>query len=194
MTHRKLVVATAGLAALCALSAANVDAQPFRGRAHFRPRVFVGGFYDPFYSPFFFAPYGWGPYAYAPYAYGGYAPYGFRSEPTGEARVLVTPKQAEVFVDGYRAGIVDDFDGTFQRLHVTPGGHDITIYLPGYRTVNERVYFGDGSTVKIRETMARLSPGEKSEPPPVPAPRRRSRDRASDGDDAPYGRDGGEPR
>jgi hypothetical protein len=181
VTHRKLVVATAGLAALCALSAANADAQPYRGRGHFGARVFVGGYYDPFfYSPFFYAPYGWGPYAYAPYAYGAYAPYGFRREPTGEARIQVTPKQAEVFVDGYRAGIVDDFDGAFQRLHVTPGGHEITLFLPGYRTVTERVYFGEGSTVKIRETMVPLARGESSEPPPRPAPRRRSRERASD--------------
>jgi hypothetical protein len=174
VNHRKLVVATAGLAAVCALSAANVEAQPYRGRGHGRARVFVGGYYDPFYSPFFYTPFGWGPYAYAPYAYGGYAPYRFR-EPSGEARLLVTPKQAEVFVDGYRAGIVDDYDGAFQRLHVTPGGHEITVFLPGYRTLTERVYFGEGSTVKIRETMVPLSPGEKSEPPPAPAPRSRSR-------------------
>ncbi len=181
MTHRKLVVATAGLAAVCALSAANVEAQ-HRGRGHFRTRGFVGGYYDPFfYSPFFFTPFGWGPYAYAPYAYGAYAPYRFRGAPTGEARVLVTPKRAEVFVDGYRAGIVDDFDGAFQRLHVTPGGHEITLFLPGYRTLTERVYFGEGSTVKIRETMAPLAPGEKSEPPPAPQPRRR-RSRSRDGE------------
>ena len=176
MTHRKLVVASASLAALCALSAATVEAQPYRGRGRGRARVIVGGYYDPFYSPFFYTPFGWGPYAYAPYAYGGYAPYRFR-EPSGEARLLVTPKQAEVFVDGYRAGIVDDYDGAFQRLHVTPGGHEITVFLPGYRTLTERVYFGEGSTVKIRETMVRLAAGEKSEPPPAPAPRSRSRSR-----------------
>ena len=47
----------------------------------------------------------------------------------------VTPRQAEVFVDGYYAGIVDDFDGMFQRLRVEPGQHEITLYLDGYRTV-----------------------------------------------------------
>ena len=31
-------------------------------------------------------------------------------------RLEVTPKEAEVYVDGYYAGIVDDFNGTFQRL------------------------------------------------------------------------------
>ena len=38
----------------------------------------------------------------------------------------VTPRQAEVFIDGYYAGIVDDFDGMFQRLRVEPGQHEIT--------------------------------------------------------------------
>src|SRR5439155_20300398 len=54
-------------------------------------------------------------------------------------RIEATPKQAEVYVDGYYAGIVDDFDGTFQRLHAQPGQHEITLYLDGYRTVRQRV-------------------------------------------------------
>jgi hypothetical protein len=33
-----------------------------------------------------------------------------------------TPRDAEVYVDGYYAGTVDDFDGTFQRLHIDTGG------------------------------------------------------------------------
>ena len=32
-------------------------------------------------------------------------------------RLQVKPLDTMVFVDGYFAGIVDDFDGTFQRLH-----------------------------------------------------------------------------
>jgi len=77
--------------------------------------IISGGFYSPFYyDPF------WGPYPY--YGYGAY-PIGARS--AGEVRVLATPKQAEVLVDGFYAGVVDDFDGTFQRLHTTPGGHAI---------------------------------------------------------------------
>ena len=183
MTHRKLVVASA-VAAACALSAANVDARPSHGR------VFVGGFYRPYFAPFygfyapFYAPYGWGPYGYAPYAYGAYGPHGYGGyAASGEARVLVTPKQAEVFVDGYRAGVVDDFDGAFQRLQVAPGGHEITLFLRGYRTISERIYFSTGSTVKIREAMVPLAPGESSEPPPPPPPRRRARTTDNDADE-----------
>ncbi len=44
-------------------------------------------------------------------------------------RIQADPPQAEVYVDGYYAGIVDDFDGLFQRLHVAPGTHEITLRL-----------------------------------------------------------------
>src|SRR5215813_460432 len=66
----------------------------------------------------------WYPYPY-PYPY--YYPVYFR--PEADVRVLATPKQAEVYVDGYYAGIVDDFNGVFQRLHVAPGDHAITLHL-----------------------------------------------------------------
>ena len=34
--------------------------------------------------------------------------------------MLVDPAEARVYVDGYYAGTVDDFDGLFQRLNVSP--------------------------------------------------------------------------
>jgi len=121
--------------------------------------IISGGFYSPFYyDPF------WGPYPY--YGYGAY-PIGARS--AGEVRVLATPKQAEVLVDGFYAGVVDDFDGTFQRLHTTPGGHAITLHLEGYRTVTQNIYVTPGDTFKLQLTMDRLRPGETSDPPPIPA-------------------------
>jgi hypothetical protein len=64
---------------------------------------------------------------------------------------------------------VDDFDGVFQRLRLRPGGHEITIYLDGYRTITENIYLSSGSDRKIRLTMARVREGERSEPPPAPA-------------------------
>jgi hypothetical protein len=33
-------------------------------------------------------------------------------------QLQVTPRETEVFVDGYFAGRVDDFDGRFQRLPI----------------------------------------------------------------------------
>ena len=84
-------------------------------------------------------------------------------------RFDVTPQQAEVFVDGYYAGIVDDFDGMLQRLRVEPGQHEITLYHDGYRTARQRVYLARDRTFKIRLQMEPLAPGEVGEARPVPA-------------------------
>lgn len=67
-------------------------------------------------------------------------------------------------------GTVDEFDGMFQRLHVTPGEHEITFYLQGYRTIRQRLYLSVNATRKITETMEKLATGEAIEPPPQPSP------------------------
>jgi hypothetical protein len=83
-------------------------------------------------------------------------------------RFDVTPQQAEVFVDGYYAGIVDDFDGMFQRLRVEPGQHEITLYLEGYRTERQRLYLVRDRTTRIALHLQPLTPGEVGEARPVP--------------------------
>jgi hypothetical protein len=104
----------------------------------------------------------WGPYPY---------PYPYRwAGPEADVRVIAKPRNAAVYVDGYLAGIVDDFDGTWQRLRVTPGQHEITLYLEGYRTVTQKLYLQVNGTQTLRTDMEKLPEGEKSEPVPVPAP------------------------
>jgi hypothetical protein len=117
--------------------------------------VFIGGgFFDPFWGPYY--PYGYG----YPYGY----PYGVYDNSLGSVKTEVTPKQAEVYVDGYYAGVASDFDGVFQGLHTVAGGHTLTLHLDGYRTVTENIYVRPDSTVKVKEAMARLAPGEVSQP------------------------------
>ncbi len=126
--------------------------------------VFIGGyFYDPF-----FGPYPWWPRVAYPYWY---APlYDMRAL----VRVKATPEQAAVYVDGFYAGIVEDFDGLFERLPLTPGGHDITLFLQGYETTRWRLYLQPGSDLTLHAAMHATAPGAPSEPPmlapPVPAP------------------------
>lgn len=122
--------------------------------------VFVGGyFYDPF-----FGPYPWWPaYAY-PY---GYAPV---YDERAELRLVVTPKDARVYVDGFYAGVVDDYDGFFQRLPVPPGEHDLVLYATGFRTVHQKLYVARGATLKVTYAMERLGAGETSEAPPTAPP------------------------
>ena len=112
-----------------------------------------GPYYGAYYRPY------WGPYPFAYYPY-------VVDRPTSAVRVKDAPKQAEMFIDGYYAGTVG-------KVRTTPGGHMITLYLPGYRTVTEDVYVAPGSTVTIQERMEKLSAGEASLPPPPPARRAR---------------------
>ena len=137
-----------------------------------RRTVVVGGFYRPYYSPFFYGfydpfyyPYYWSYPPYYGYGYGGgYGGYYGRYDLSSSLRIQVTPKETEVFIDGYYAGTVDEFDGFFQRLHLEPGEHDLQLYLPGYRSVTEKVYLQPGNTFRVKHAMEPLGPGD---PEPV---------------------------
>ena len=148
---------TLAVAVLALAWSVSAQALPRRAGIVVGPRIYAPYLYDPFWGPY------WGPYyPYAPYA-GGY--------PAADVRVEVEPKQTEVYVDGYYAGVADDFDGVFKRLHTTPGGHAITLHLEGYRTVTENIYVRPDSTYKVRDTMDKLAAGEVSAPPPLPVRR-----------------------
>ena len=104
-----------------------------------------------------------------PYRYGVSAipPYGQFYDRSASLRLQVSPRETEVFVDGYYAGTVDDFDGFFQRLHLEPGEHEVTLYLPGHRTVTQKILLQPGGTFRIRHTMEPLPAGAPPEPRPV---------------------------
>lgn len=85
------------------------------------------------------------------------------------ARIQVTPRHTEVYVDGYLAGIVDDFDGSWQRLRVAPGEHVIELYLEGHKTIEQTILFAPGQSYRIRHAMEPLAAGEAA--PVRPAPR-----------------------
>jgi hypothetical protein len=154
------------------LGAASVAGDPQRRAPHppspphppahsvvIRGEVFIGGyFYDPL----------WGPYPWWPRrVYPRYYPmYDYRAE----VRLQVKPNEAAVYVDGFYAGIVDDFDGVFQRLPVPPGGHEFVLYLEGYRTAHYTLYLRPGSDFSLHHTMLRLPVGVASEPPPNAPP------------------------
>jgi PEGA domain-containing protein len=177
-------VAAASLAAAVTMLPAPAVAQ---GRAVARPapaaRAVTVARPAPYYRPYSY----YRPYPYYPY-YGGYYPYygsslwfGFGypgayypywSYPAGyccgysgsSLHIQVTPRAAEVFVDGYYAGKVDDFDGTFQRLRLEPGHHTVQLYAAGHRTVEQDLYLQPGNTTNIKTTLQPLAPGE---PEPV---------------------------
>jgi hypothetical protein len=128
-------------------------------------------YYDPYFYSSFGYPgrsygrlgYGYGYYDYG-YSYGdylGYYPsyysrsYRYRAGNVAQIRTLVEPSKTRVYVDGYYAGTVDDFDGLLQRLNVSPGRHDITLRLEGYQSHTFSIYANREQTLKLRWDMVR---------------------------------------
>ncbi len=98
------------------------------------------GWYGGYYGGYYGYPWGWG---------GGGTVYHRVEQESGSVRVLVDPAEARVYVDGYYAGTVDDFDGLFQRLNVSSGRHEIALKLEGHKTHRMRVYVAPDSTLKL---------------------------------------------
>ena len=54
-------------------------------------------------------------------------------------------------------GIVNDFDGSFQRMELEVGPHHIEIRAPGYQTIVFDVRIEFGETVTYRGELQSLS-------------------------------------
>ncbi len=74
----------------------------------------------------------------------------------GSVRIKVKPRNGSVYVDGYFAGEVDDFDGVFQRLHVEPGAHRIEVRADGYAALSFEVRVPPGRTVNYSGELRKL--------------------------------------
>jgi hypothetical protein len=83
---------------------------------------YYGGYYDPWY----------GGYPTAPQA-------SYTSSDEGALKLKIRPRDAEVYVDGYFVGVVDDFDGMFQKLHIESGAHRIAVHAAGYEQLEFEV-------------------------------------------------------
>jgi hypothetical protein len=149
------------------------------GHYYGAPYYYGRNYYYDGYDPFFYGYYGYSPFYYSG-AYG-YAPSYYRGRygDSGSVRVIAEPAQTRVYVDGYYAGIADDFDGIFQRLSIPPGRHEIALKLDGYRSHNFRVYVPVDQTVKIHHVMERGS-GEATDEVIGEAEYRRDEERARD--------------
>ncbi len=65
----------------------------------------------------------------------------------GSVRLKVKPNTASVYVDGYYAGTVDNFDNAFQKLAVGLGSHRIEISAPGYQPLVFEINVQDFDTI-----------------------------------------------
>ena len=169
---------TAGLLLLSLTSTTPVYARQYHGHGHGHAHFSFGFAYGGWYAPwsFYWGPYFgayWYPYPYyqSPVFYPPYGWYGISPGDTASSvKVEVVPKDAKVYVDGYFAGIVDDFDGTFQRLRVSPGKHDVVLFQEGYHLLKQTLYLSPNNTYKIKGELTKLAPGETAEEPPTPPP------------------------
>ena len=152
-TVKTLALVAAMVAAMAVSLPAKADAQH-----HYRHGYGHGRFGHGYYG------FGYG--GYGPYSHGGYGPYGYgvdRYSNYGAVRIEVNPKTSrddiEVYVDEAHAGVVDDFDGTFQRLRLPAGKHEIEIRLGGYQTLRMAIFVTIGNTYHIRGRMEPLAAG-----------------------------------
>lgn len=141
----------------------------YEGRARgvfVAPRVYNSYYYYPRrYYPygygafglgyFYYDPYTWYPPNYYPGYYGSYS--GGYYDPffydVGELRLIVSPRSADVYVDGYFAGRVDDFDGMFQALKLEAGAHHIQIVAQGYSPLDFDVRIEPNRKITYRGTL-----------------------------------------
>ena len=182
MLPRRTSLVLAAVALVWLLAPVDALAQRYP-HGYARTRVVVGvGWGYPYYAPYwspFYSPF-WGPY-YWPPMYGAYNGFGYASE----VRIMATPREAEVYVDGYLVGTVDDFDGWSQRLRLEPGEHEVELYLEGHRSVRQKMLFRPGETYKIRAVLEKADPAESPALRPAPDPTAAAAERAARAPDDP---------
>jgi hypothetical protein len=103
-----------------------------------------------------YSPWGWIPTVFAySYAYGAgyYSGYHTRGPDNGSVKLKVKQRDAEVYVDGYFAGHVDDFDGAFQSLRLDTGPYRIEVRKPGFDTLVFDVRVQPDRTITLRRHM-----------------------------------------
>jgi hypothetical protein len=151
--------APAGTAPTAVQRTRDRQGRPVTGRAVPRtaaPRTPVIVHTYPVYSPFAFGSrYGYGSFGLGYFYYDpwwGHPGYGYvaRAHDTGRLRLRVAPKHAEVLVNGYYVGVVDDFNGLFQRLTLDSGPHRIEIRADGYEPLAFEVLIVRGQTITYR--------------------------------------------
>lgn len=85
----------------------------------------------------------------------------------GSLQLNTAPGTAQVYVDGFYVGIVDDFGVSGRRLNLEPGSHRILLRASGYYDLAFDVYIEPGRTIVYRGD---LEPLRVEPPPPRVAP------------------------
>jgi hypothetical protein len=150
------------------------DHKGYRSYKTYRYHGRTYNYYTIYPPPYYYYPYsyGYGPggrgyfyfdlyynshiwYPHTVVRYDSYGTYGY---PTGELRLQVQPREAQVFVDGAYAGTVDEFDGTFQSLRLEGGEYQIEIVLEGFEPLVFDVLITPGEKVTYRADLVPEQP------------------------------------
>jgi len=141
-----------------------------------------GSYYSPYYScgwgyygcsyPYGFglgyglySGFGWNPYIGDPSMMygggysegsGGYSSGVYNTRDQGNLKLKVKPRNAKVYVDGYFAGMVDQFDGSFQKLTLNGGRHKVEVRADGYETAEFDVLITPDQTVTFQGELKRI--------------------------------------
>ena len=116
-------------------------------------------------------PYVYGPSLYLPGGYGYMSsvdtPRSFVMPPAQRGGLIfeTAPGSAQVFVDGYYVGVIDDFGMSGRALDLDGGPHRFELRAPGYATLAFDVNIVANRTVRYRGDLQRLAPAA----PPAPA-------------------------
>lgn len=112
-----------------------------------------------FSGPSFFPGYGYGgPDPYAPYAPGPYGPGYYPQATKGGLRFETEPGTAQIFVDGYYSGLVEDYGLRGRILELAAGSHHIELRAPGYAVLAFDVSIIPNQTSRFRGDLQLLAP------------------------------------
>jgi hypothetical protein len=122
------------------------------GRSHY---------YYPYYrGPYSYHPWGWwGPW------YGFYPPYPWGlgvywypeqvHEGMGALDLDLKPEEAEVYLDGYKIGVADNFDGWPRYLWLEEGTYDLVFHKDGFETLARQYSIYPGVIIDVEDRMER---------------------------------------
>jgi hypothetical protein len=118
---------------------------PFFGAAG----IYAGGF--------------WPGYGYSDYGYPGCAGGDCSALPpvrndesaadSGNLRLDIQPASAQVFVDGYFVGTVEDYSNTLGGVRLTAGPHRLEFQAPGYQPLGLDVMMQAGRAITFRADL-----------------------------------------
>ncbi|HEY6361864.1 MAG TPA: hypothetical protein VIX63_12205 [Vicinamibacterales bacterium] len=90
----------------------------------------------------------------------------FIERANGFLQLQVAPVTAEVLVDGFYVGTVNDVRGMIPGYALEPGPHRVELRAPGLETATFDVRIPGGQTIVFRRTLE--APPRPAPPPPSP--------------------------